>query len=133
MVREEAIDWFEEAKVDLRRAERAFEDLDYSLACFMSQQAVEKAFKAYYIGILHKRPPPVHDLVVLYRELKQDLRLSNDVEEALAELSQYYVTARYPNAGLRRPSQSFSRTQALRAIEVARHVLRKIGEAFSTT
>jgi len=57
MVRDEAVDWFEEAKVDLRRAERALNDQDYSLACFMSQQAVEKVFKAYYIGVLRKIPP----------------------------------------------------------------------------
>jgi len=45
----------------------------------------------------------------------------------------YYVTARYPNAGLKKPSQSFSRTQALRAIEVARSVLREIERALYTT
>jgi len=133
MVREEALDWFEEAKVDLERAERAKRNEDHSLACYMSQQAIEKAFKACYIGLLRKRPPHTHDLTMLYEELKQIIPLPDEVREALPEVSQYYVTARYPNAGVRRPSRSFSKMQSTRAIEVARNVIRKVEEAFSTT
>ncbi len=132
MVREEALDWFEEAKIDLKRAERAEKNEDYSLACYMSQQAIEKAFRACYIGLLRKRPPHVHDLTMLYENLKPILSLPSELEEALSEVSQYYVTARYPNAGIRRPSRSFSKIQSIRAIEVARDVIKKIEEAFST-
>lgn len=132
MVREEAVDWLEEAVADLERAVRAEGVGDYSLACFMAQQAVEKAFKACYIGLLRRRPPRDRDLVMLYSELKGTLSLPGDVEEALPELSQYYVTARYPNAGLRRPSASFSRAQAVRAIEVARGVVERVREALAT-
>lgn len=74
-----------------------------------------------------------HDLTVLYRGIKESLQLPDEIEESLPELSMYYVTARYPNAGLKKPSQSFSRTQALRAIEVARSVLREIERALYTT
>lgn len=131
MVREEAWDWLEEAKADLRRAERAEKNGDYSLACYMSQQAAEKALKACHIGLLRKRPPHVHDLTMLYENLKPAFALPRELEEALPELSQYYVTARYPNAGIRRPSRSFSRTQSTRAIEVARDVVGKVEEALS--
>ncbi|MCD6457793.1 MAG: HEPN domain-containing protein [Thermoproteales archaeon] len=133
MIREEALDWFEEAKIDLERAERAEKDKDYSLACYMSQQAIEKAFKACFIGLLRKRPPHVHDLTMLYEELKSIISLPDEIKEALSEISQYYVTARYPNAGIRRPSRSFSKTQSTRAIEVAKNVIEKIEKTFFTS
>jgi len=60
MVRDEAVDWFEEAKVDLRRAERALNDQDYSLACFMSQQAVERYLRHTILGYSERYHP--HDL-----------------------------------------------------------------------
>ena len=37
----------------------------------------------------------------------------------LSDVSQYYVTPRYPNAGLHRPSESFTRPQAERALQTA--------------
>lgn len=46
--------------------------------------------------------------------------------EALAELSQYYVTARYPNAGLGLPSKSFSFRQAKRAYIFAERIVKNI-------
>ena len=102
MVREEALDWLEEAKVDLERVKRSIESADYSLACYLAQQAVDKAFKAYIIGVLRKRPSHVHDLTVLYNNLRDRLKLPNDIVERLPEISQYYVTTRYPNAGLKK-------------------------------
>ncbi len=131
MVREEALDWLEEAKADLRRAERALQDGDYSLSCYLSQQAAEKALKALLIGVKRKRPPHVHDLTALYSEVGDALPLPEEVREGLAEVSQYYVTARYPSAGLRRPSESFTRGQAARALEVARRVVGEAGRALA--
>ncbi len=132
IVREEAFDWLEEAKMDLQRAVRSLNDRDYSLSCYMSQQAIEKALKALIIGFKHKSPPHVHDLVVLYEHVRNILRLHDNIIERLPEVSQYYVTARYPNAGLRRPSISFSKMQAENALEVARYVVRKVEEIFRT-
>jgi len=131
-MREEALDWFEEGKVDLMRAERALKNGDYSLSCYMSQQAIEKVFKACFIGLLRRRPPRTHDLTMLYEELRDILNLPSEVIEILPEVSQYYVTARYPNAGVKRPSISFSKTQSIRALEVAQTVIEKVGETFST-
>jgi len=131
-IREEVFDWFEEAKADLKRAIRSLNNNDYSLSCYMSQQAIEKALKALIIGLKHKRPPHVHDLVVLYEYVRDLLPLPRDVIEKLPEVSQYYVTARYPNAGLRRPSISFSKLQADNALEVAKYVIRKVEEILST-
>lgn len=128
-LRSDVLDWLEEARADLVRAERALRDEDYSLSCFLSQQAVEKALKAASIALARTRPPHFHDLTALYEPLRGLLSLPEDLVEALPELSQYYVTARYPNAGLRRPSVSFSRSQAARAMEAAKRVVEAVEDA----
>jgi len=127
LLREEALDWLEEARADLRRARQMLEEGDYAISCFFSHQAVEKALKAIMIGLARKRPPHTYDLTVLYSEVEGFLELPEEVRELLPEISQYYVTSRYPNAGVRRPSLSFSRTQAKRALEVAGHVVERAG------
>lgn len=127
-VREEVIDWIEEAKVDLKRAERSLSEGDYSLSCYMSQQAIEKSFKALLIFKKRVRPPHVHDLTTLYSEISDVFQLPRELEERLPEISQYYVTSRYPNAGITRPSKSFNIRQAERALEVAKFVVEKATE-----
>ena len=120
MMRQEAINWFEEARVNLRRAERDLEQGDYARCCFAAHQAIESAMKALILGLKRQRPLRSHDLTDLYRELA-DLELP--VEEGrLADVSQYYVT-RYPNAGIQRPSISFTSYQAQRAMELAQEVI----------
>jgi len=128
-LRPEALDWLEEAHVDLRRAERALSDGDYAISCFFSHQAIEKALKAVVIGLARKRPPHVHDLTLLYTMVEEFLELPDEVKKQLPEVSQYYVTTRYPNAGLLRPSVSFNKYQAEKALEVAKHVLKRVREA----
>ena len=123
--RKEAINWLEEAKVDLRRAKNSLKNEDYSLCCFMTQQSVEKALKAFHI-YLRKVPARSHDLTFLYRIVSNKLKLAKELIEALPELSQYYVTARYPNAGLGRPSKSFSFSQAERAYIFAEKIVKII-------
>ncbi|WP_291999198.1 HEPN domain-containing protein [Caldivirga sp.] len=43
--------------------------------------------------------------------------------QRLPTLSQYYVTSRYPNAGLEVPSEGISRTQAEEALNVAEVII----------
>ncbi|MCE4613127.1 MAG: HEPN domain-containing protein [Desulfurococcales archaeon] len=135
-MRREALNWLAEAEVDLGRAERAFNNNDYALAAFMSQQACEKAFKAAYLALARSIYPRTHDLTNLYDGIRGFLSLGERIESMLAEVSQYYTIARYPNAGLERPSRSITRMQAERALEVAREVVRvareKIGGAGSS-
>ena len=84
-MREEALDWLEEARADLRRARQMLEEGDYAISCFFSHQAVEKALKAIMIGLARKRPPRTHDLTVLYSEVEGFLELP---EETFPQLQQ---------------------------------------------
>lgn len=42
LVREEALNWLEESKADLKHCENSVNVGDYNWACFAAQQAVEK-------------------------------------------------------------------------------------------
>jgi HEPN domain-containing protein len=120
-VRQEALDWLEEAQVDLRRARRSLEDGDYALSCFESHQAAEKAMKAVVIGVKRRRAPRTHDLTILAMEL-EDIVFDVGADD-LPDLSQYYVTSHYHNAGIQRHYQSFTQGQAVRAHNVAERVV----------
>ncbi|RLF14609.1 MAG: DNA-binding protein, partial [Thermoprotei archaeon] len=70
-------------------------------------------------ALLRTPPPRTHDLTQLHHQLPDHAKLPAATADMLAEVSQYYVTARYPNAGLQRPSESITRTQATRALQIA--------------
>jgi len=132
MVRPEIIDWLEEAEADLKHAKDCFKFESYNWSCFAAQQSAEKALKAFLMASSRKRPSHVHDLTKLYDEAKNELTLPLDVSENLGELSSYYTLARYPNAGLTRPSVGISKTQAERAIITAGKTLENIKKCLQT-
>ena len=131
-IRREALDWLHEAQEDLEVAMDLLRLGRFSHACFLAQQAAEKALKALILAEL-RRHERSHDLTELYRLVSGSLSLPEGVVSRLPELSAYYLVARYPNAGLRRPSRAIGRAQAEAAVEVAGHVLgavkRALGEA----
>ena len=129
-IRDEVLNWLEEARADLRHADECIGLGRFNWACFVSQQAAEKAFKA---AILHVRGEYArgHDLVRLYRLLREaypslELNLAR-----LSELSAYYTQARCPNAGLERPSEEITLEQARRAYEAARGVIDEVSKVIS--
>lgn len=63
-----------------------------------------------------------HNLTALYTLVKSFADLG-DKADLLQEIPQYYTSARYLGAGVRKPSTSFSKVQTLRAVGVATHVL----------
>ena len=117
MVREEVLDWLESAVVDLNDARDAYKRGSYHLAVFLSHQAVEKALKAYIIGYKRQRPPKTHDLVELLSLTNLDLESS--YIDLVSELSPYYIIARYPNAGLRKPWKEITQNTARKFLNTA--------------
>ncbi|MEM3692488.1 MAG: HEPN domain-containing protein [Candidatus Bathyarchaeia archaeon] len=124
-VRRDVWDWLEEAWEEYRTALQLFGAGRYAHACFHFQQGAQKALKA--LILFHKRlVHRSHDLLELYSEVKDILELEEEVKEALPELSAYYTQARYPNAGLRRPSLEIGKVQAERALKIAEGVLNAV-------
>ena len=124
-IRDEVINWFEEAKSDLKHAVMSLEVLkDYNWACFAAQQAVEKALKAALLHVSGELSRS-HDLVKLYRDLKKYVDVEVN-EDDLSRLSMYYTQARYPNAGIERPSQEITENNAKNMVEIAKVTLHEI-------
>lgn len=92
----EAERWLVLAGEDLRGADAmlARDDVAPRLACFLAQQAAEKAIKARLIrhGIAF---PRIHDLLALRALLPAAASAGLD-DESLAELSLWATEARYP-------------------------------------
>lgn len=120
-MREEACDWLESSIVDLEEAKEAYKRGSYHLALFLAHQAVEKALKAYLIGLKRTRPPKTHDLVELIT--LAGLQLDSTDLEMISELSPYYVISRYPNAGLRRPWKEISQGTTRRLLAASEKIV----------
>lgn len=129
MIRSEAMDWLGEAEADLMHAEDCLKLKRYNWACFAAQQSAEKALKVLIMVLAKKRPSHVRDLTKLYAEVGDRITLSEEVVENLGELSPYYTLARYPNAGLTRPSLGISKSQAEKAISISRKLLEGVEDA----
>ena len=112
-----------QAERDLEDAKFLQEGKRYNLACFMSQQAGEKAVKAY----LYQRGAEDvwgHSLA----DLCEDAKLMNmmfDIIKSLAILlDKYHDLTRYPNflpGGI--PAETYDEVDAERAIYVAEEVI----------
>jgi len=120
--------WRGEADRALELAQLATREGLYGWTCFAAEQAAQLAVK----GLLHGlgRGPWGHDLVALTEMLRDaGIDVPQEVADRLAELSQFYIAPRYPDA---HPSggagEHYTATQAARANELASGVLAWIDE-----
>lgn len=120
---EEASRWFRQSAMDLEDAKFAVSGKRYHLACFLAQQAAEKALKAflYYMGAEtvwgHSVAELCHDAAGLDPDFAELTGHS-------APLDKYYIPTRYPNGlpgGI--PSEAFSPGDAEMAIAMGTEVL----------
>lgn len=120
---DEARRWFEQAQHDLADARYMAEGGRHNVACFLAQQAAEKALKAVlYAG--GAESVWGHSVEALCREAAEDDLDFAAVAPELAPLDQYYIPTRYPNAlpgGI--PSRAYVAEDARRAIALAERTL----------
>ena len=92
---EEAKEWLEFARRDLRRAYNNASLDDYPLAAYLLQQAVEKSLKAVII-LYGKVPPRMHNIRALIGVVKKFVEFPEELEDA-AKLTRYAFEVRYPD------------------------------------
>jgi HEPN domain-containing protein len=116
--------WLLSAREDLRAAEILFQAETYAQACFLSQQAGEKAIKS--LWYLIDADPWGHSVVRMVTEFPrsgeiQDLR---EWTEQAALLDKFYIPTRYPN-GLPdlTPGQVYGKGDAQSGIDAARNLV----------
>lgn len=129
----EAERWLRQAENDLAFAELGAREGFFAQACFVCQQAAEKALKAvHYAG--GARFVFGHSLVELLNELVAGRPGFAGLRERAQQLDQYYIPTRYPNGlpgGV--PAEVFTRRQAEEAIVSAREFMVRARAAIDGT
>jgi HEPN domain-containing protein len=123
----EARRWLAAGREDLEVARLVADDGRAAHACFLAQQAAEKAVKALHYG-RGARSVIGHSVRELIERLDPRAAALDALLDAARELDLLYVPTRYPN-GLQSgtPAEAFSAAQAERAIEFAVRVLDACG------
>ena len=115
--------WFRQAEQDLEDAAFTREGGRFNLACFLGQQAAEKALKAY---LYHKGAEDVwgNSLIDLCEDAKIFDMFFDVILSEARQLDKYYEITRYPfylPGGI--PSEAFDRIDADRSVELSQQVL----------
>ena len=121
--RKEGARWFRQAIQDLDDAGFSRDGSRFNLACFLGQQAAEKALKAY---LYHRGAEDVwgHSLIDLCEDAKLFDMFFDTVKSEARQLDKYYEITRYPSylpSGI--PSEAFDEVDADRSIELAQGVV----------
>lgn len=120
--------WFDEAGSDLAFARVGLREAFYSKACFLCQQAAEKALKAVAYGD-GERYVVGHSLQDLLDRLSTGHPHLEPLRDACRLLDQYYIPTRYPNAlpgGV--PHRSYAEAQAQEAVTDCERVMQAVRE-----
>lgn len=90
----EAKMWLESAQEDLGVAADMLQAGRYNYTAFVCQQSLEKLLKGIFVLRKRKPPPYIHDLVKLAEKTEGELPMR--ISAILAEVSDHYIAARYP-------------------------------------
>ncbi|MCS7300232.1 MAG: HEPN domain-containing protein [Fimbriimonadales bacterium] len=118
-------DWMAQARRDLESAQWAIQGGYYEWACFMCQQAAEKALKAVYAerGAETWGRSVRHLLRGLQREI--DAAEYRALSQCARDLDSFYIPTRYPdseNGGA--PYENYQKADAEAALDCAQRILR---------
>lgn len=92
---ERSSDWFRQAKRDIESAKILLKNSFFEWACFIAQQASEKAVKAVYQKLGAEGWG--HSVSNLLRGLIEKIEVSEDLIDRAKSLDKFYIPARYPN------------------------------------
>ena len=127
--REAGLRWLRQAEHDLAVAQRHQQTGDYSDACFMAEQASQKALKA-FLTVQGQRSIHIHSVAQLAEESSQ---VDQDFVAHIVPgriLDQYYIPTRYPDA-LAPPAvpfESYTQEQGGKAAAAANAILSLVAQ-----
>ncbi len=91
--------WKKTARRDFRTMQHLFETRRYSDSLFFGHIVLEKILKGIYVTQHNKHAPYSHDLIFLYKNIK-DRNLTDDEVKLLDEVNDFNINARYPGITL---------------------------------
>lgn len=126
--KEEGLRWLEQAEADLKGGKILLANEVYHLACFIAQQAAEKALKAYLYS-QGEELVTEHSVAALCswaEEYDKDFSL---LREEISVLDGFYIPTRYPN-GIPGsiPARVYTRKPAEEAIKLAEQTIHFVKE-----
>jgi len=129
---ERSRDWLKQAKRDLEGAEHALRGGFHEWACFLSQQASEKAIKAVYQSLGAEALG--HSVLSLMKKLPKKFKVTEEMVNMARELDRAYIPTRYPNAHPEgAPFEYYSENDAKRLINYAKTIIRFCEDILSGT
>ena len=128
----EARRWFQQAYCDLKAMRWNIEDGFYDTACFLAQQAAEKALKSilYFTGS-RRKALMTHSTVEMVREAGKKINSLVELINEARELDLHYIPSRYPNgipSGY--PHQFYGRKNADQALAAAEKIFNAIKDYY---
>jgi HEPN domain-containing protein len=123
--------WLRQAERDLAAARSNTENGFHEWACFLSQQAAEKALKA-FLYLQGERAVIGHAIAVLVRRAAEHVPALTALHPA-KRLDEVYIPSRYPN-GLEDtvPGDFYTKEDAAACVDLAAHVIRSVKEQSGT-
>lgn len=119
---ERSRDWLKQAKRDLAGAEHVFRGGFHEWACFLSQQASEKAVKAVFQSL--GADALGHSVLSLMKKLPKKFLVTKEMIDMARELDRAYIPTRYPNAHPEgAPFEYYSEDDAKRLIDFAKTII----------
>lgn len=119
-------EWLAYAEADRRSAHNALQMADYRDAAFHCQQAIEKLLKTAIVAETGQRPPHIHDLRTLLRQVRQ-MAVPEELARVISDTDIYYTGTRYPGVlALEILTQECISLLVTQMEEVFRWFLRKI-------
>ena len=120
---ERSADWFRQARRDLDSARAQAASGFCEWACFISQQASEKALKAALQKLGAEAWGP--SIVDLLRTLREQVGVPDELHASAVNLDHHYIPARYPNGwAAGSPADYFTEEDANAAICHSQAILR---------
>ena len=117
--------WLRQAEYDLQQARNSLSDGSFAYAAFFSEQAAQKALKAYLFSS-GRRAIAIHSVAELAREAGRQEEAFAALVSGGAQLDRHYLASRYPDAlpTPAAPFESYFQRDAEEAIAIAAECLR---------
>lgn len=115
-------DWLSQAERDLKFAKETLNKSFYEWSCFICQQSAEKAVKALYYKL--NLEPWGNSISKLLEEIKNEIKLDDDIINYGKYLDKFYIPTRYPNGfPVGYPGIYYTEEEAIRAIDACEKII----------